>query len=520
MPRKSRAITKETYRILVVDDQADVIETIVPILQREGYIAVGAKNGIEALEIVKNGGIDLVLLDYFMPGLTGEDIVREIRKFNREIFILLQTGYAGEKPPLEMLRVLNIQGYHDKTEGPDKLMLWISAGIRSCAQMRINRDIRDSLSKILNSVPNIFKMQTLEELLVNIVENLREIMDFRDAFCVIEDLMGKKGQFLGMGRFAEVTTENYGLIGNVRDDLIKKAKTTKEMVREMSTLVMPIMHDKKCLGTIYIENCILEREEFIDMIKIYLHQAAEAIINLHLHRQVIASNQKLKNSYLKLRRANYGLIEAFTKAVDAKDTYTAGHSTRVSLYARVIGKLIDLPKDEFEKLKLAALFHDIGKIGIPDNVLLKEGKLTEEEFNIIKSHPETGNNILISVSMLSEILPAVRHHHEKYDGRGYPDGLKGEEIPLHARILAIADAFDAMTSDRSYQKKRTYEEALKELERCAGTQFDPVMTKAFVEFFRGHVKFFNRLVAFWDHAHSAESYRKNLANLDMIESDN
>lgn len=379
MTNENFTIDNEDYLVLIVDDQEEVLESSKLLLELEGYVVLCAENGEEAVEIVKNKNVDLMLLDYFMPGMTGEDVIRKVREFNKDIVIILQTGYAGEKPPLEMLKLLDIQGYHDKTEGPDKLLLWVASGIRSCSQIKLNK---------------------------------------------------------------------------------------------------------------------------------------------HLNDEIVVSNQRLKESYLKLKRNNYELIEAFTKAVDAKDTYTAGHSTRVSIFARIIGRQLNMKNDELNKIKVASLFHDIGKIGIPDGVLLKEGRLTDEEFRVIKTHPEIGSGILKPVTMLADILPAVRHHHEKYNGMGYPSGLSAEDIPFHARILAIADSFDAMTSNRSYQKKRTFEEALEELERCAGTHFDPELTSTFVGQFRKNMRFYTRLVNFWDKIHKfdrVEEYKDSYSPVNGAE---
>ncbi|MFD2610943.1 HD-GYP domain-containing protein [Paenibacillus gansuensis] len=170
-------------------------------------------------------------------------------------------------------------------------------------------------------------------------------------------------------------------------------------------------------------------------------------------------------------------------ALDARDPYTAGHSERVARYSVLIGTEAGLPEAEMELLQKAALLHDIGKIGVRDTVLLKEGRLTDEEFELIKLHPVLGENILKQIEpaeALAAILPGVRSHHEQYNGRGYPDRLAGEDIPLLGRIIAIADAYDAMTSDRPYRKGMPVEKALGILEEGSGTQWDPAFTPLFI----------------------------------------
>lgn len=187
-------------------------------------------------------------------------------------------------------------------------------------------------------------------------------------------------------------------------------------------------------------------------------------------------------------RMNSQLIQSYittlAATLDARDPYTAGHSVRVAAYSVEIGWLAGLTLQELEVVKKSALLHDIGKIGVRDSVLLKEGRLTDEEFDMIKRHPATGEKILKQIEpadAMAELLPGVRSHHERYDGKGYPDGLAGENIPLLGRIIAIADAFDAMTSDRPYRRGMSVEQALGILKEGCGTQWDPVLALPFIE---------------------------------------
>jgi len=166
-----------------------------------------------------------------------------------------------------------------------------------------------------------------------------------------------------------------------------------------------------------------------------------------------------------------GAIRALATALDARDPYTAGHSDRVSVLSVAICRQLQMPAEDIEVVRLGALLHDIGKIGIPDDVLRKPGALTAAEFNIIKEHPVIGARMLRSVPFLAPHIPIVELHHERPDGHGYPKGLRGEDIPLDARIVHVADAYDAMTSARAYRGARPSAEALRELWRCAGTQF-------------------------------------------------
>lgn len=176
----------------------------------------------------------------------------------------------------------------------------------------------------------------------------------------------------------------------------------------------------------------------------------------------------------------YKTIKSIAHALDAKDEYTHGHSMRVTLYSLALAKKLDLSDALLEEIETAGLLHDIGKIAIPEKILLKPGKLTPEEYEIIKTHPELGEQFVGGIEKLKIISNWLKSHHEKYDGTGYPDGLKGDEIPISSRIISIADTYDAMTSDRSYRPAQTHESAIEEIKNCSGTQFDPHLADIFI----------------------------------------
>ncbi len=175
-----------------------------------------------------------------------------------------------------------------------------------------------------------------------------------------------------------------------------------------------------------------------------------------------------------------GTLEALTASIDAKDRYTCGHSQRVAHLSQKLAAAIGLDEEAVNRVRVAGLVHDVGKIGVPESVLSKPGHLTESEFGLIKKHPEIGYRILKDIPQLRDILPGVLHHHERWDGGGYPHGLKGEDIPLFARIIALADSFDAMSSTRTYREARDRATVLSEMRRCSGVQFDPDLVDAFV----------------------------------------
>ena len=326
------------YKILAVDDEQGIIDTLSMLLKRSGYNFTGITDPQEAIERVKKEHFDLMILDFIMTPFHGDQVVEEIRKFNKELYILLLTGHKDLVPPLETIKRLDIQGYCEKSDKFDQLLLLIESGMKSIDQM----------------------------------------------------------------------------------------------------------HEIKKI------------------------------------------NEQLKDTYEKLEQAYLESIETLRYTVEAKDTYTRGHSDRVSEISVLIGKKLGLPDQDLKTLQIGGLFHDIGKIGVPDTILQKESKLTDDEYSEIKNHPSIGVHILSNATIFKDIIPIVKHHHERFDGRGYPSQLKGEEIPYLARIAAIADSFDAMTSKRSYRDSLPLDVVKEEFRKNRGTQFDPELTDLFLDILENH----------------------------------
>lgn len=326
------------FKILAVDDEEGIVDSLSIFLKRSGYNFTGVTDPLEAIKKVKTEHFDLMLLDFIMIPIHGDQVVEEIRKFNKELYILLLTGHKDLAPPLDTIKRLDIQGYCEKSDKFDQLLLLIESGIKSIEQMNV----------------------------------------------------------------------------------IKKINT-----------------------------------------------------------ELKDTNEKLEQAYLES-------IQTVRYTVEAKDTYTRGHSDRVSEYSILIGKRVGLSEEQLKTLRIGGLFHDVGKIGVPDAILQKDAKLTDEEYSEIKNHPSIGAHILSTASIFKELVPIVKHHHERYDGHGYPSQLKGEDIPYLARIAAIADSFDAMTSKRTYRDSLPLDVVIEEFKRCRGTQFDPELDDVFLDILENH----------------------------------
>lgn len=326
-------ISNNKYKIIAVDDEIGIIDSLTVFLKHSGYTLVGCTNPYEAIEKVKNEHFDLMILDFMMDPIHGDTVVEEIRKFNKELYIILLTGHRSLVPPLETIKKLSIQAYCEKEDKFDQLLLLIESAFKSIQQMETIKEINSEL------------------------------------------------------------------------------KEQKEMVEKA-----------------YLET-----------------------------------------------------IQMLRYTVEAKDSYTRGHSDRVSAYSVLIGEELELYDKDLRVLKIGGLFHDIGKIGISDSILLKPGKLTDEEYNELKRHPAIGKQIVSNSTIFRDLIPIIYSHHERYDGTGYPQKLKGEDISFLARIVSVADAFDAMTSKRSYRDKLELDYVKDQIRQGIGTQFDPEIANVFLD---------------------------------------
>jgi len=261
---------------------------------------------------------------------------------------------------------------------------------------------------------------------------------------------------------------------NDTDTTFKHLKALDSSLRSM--LAVPLIADRIVIGAIIL----LHRHAGEDEHPIYYSKTDCDTVNSFANvAALILNNTRLKIEYGR-REVYLKTVTALTSAIDAKDAYTRNHSRNVARFSVALGRELKLSNEELMNIKYGSLLHDVGKIGVPETVLNKKERLDKQEFDMIKAHPLIGSKILTPIDFLGEALDIVRYHHERIDGTGYPEGLKGENIPFEARMVCIADAWDAMTSDRAYRKALTVKEALQELQEGAGTQFDPWMVEKFI----------------------------------------
>ncbi len=483
--RRERFQISSNYKILLVDDEPGIVDSLSVVLKRSGYHYTGLTCPLEAIERVQKEHFDLLILDYLMNPIHGDEVVRQIREFNREIYILLLTGHKDLAPPLETIRALDIQGYCEKSDRFDQLLLLVESGIKSIAQMRLIKKFQEGLNKILQAVPKIYQLQPIGSILEEILAEILPLVNSENAFILVDDITqftpgNNNSIFKGIGVYHADIHDFMEMLNPSLMEHIGHARLNKSAVKLSGGVVIPLINEyHQDIGIIYVESDDLE--DGLKLLEIYSSQAASSINNAFLHSLVNIKNDELNKTYEQLRERYMDTIEALRMVVDAKDTYTRGHSDRVAYYAVRIGESFGMRKEELDLLRVSGLFHDVGKIGTSDDILFKREKLTEREITEIRKHPLKGAHILSAISMFKEVAPIVKCHHERVDGSGYPGGLKGEEIPFMARIIAVADAFDAMLSDRRYRSRLPFKDAQNQLTDGAGSQFDQLVVDHFVQ---------------------------------------
>ncbi|MEI8199051.1 MAG: HD domain-containing phosphohydrolase [Eubacteriales bacterium] len=481
--RKRNTVPLLPYKIMVLDDEVGIIDSLSIVLKRHGYYITGMTSPVEAIESMRNEKYDLLILDFLMQPINGDKVVAKIREFDEEIYILLLTGQKDMAPPLETIRELGIQGYCEKDCHFDQLILLVESAIKSIEQIRTIRKFQDGLNKILESVPNIYRLQPIGSILGGILTEVMNFVDSRNSFILVDSMEDNisthNSIFRGIGKYHRSIENCMAMLDSELIERIGHARTTKQVIKMETGVILPLVSEySQIIGIIYIESTNYKSE--IKLLEIFASQAASALNNAFLHSLVNMRNEELTRTYLKLKKTYVDTIQALRLTVDARDEYTCGHSDRVAFFAKIVGQEFGLPPDQLELLSTAGVFHDIGKIGTADNILKKANKLTKEEYDVIKLHPLKGARILSATSMFHDVVPLVKYHHEWVNGSGYPEGLRGDEIPFLASIITVADAFDAMTSDRSYRKKMDIKHAREQLLEGAGIQFDAKVTAVFI----------------------------------------
>ncbi len=461
MRKNKRDFINSAFTILTLDDDPIMTATLQSYFQIAGYHIDVENDPYKAIERIRNCHYDILLLDYLMNPICGDQVVEEIRKFDRDIFIILLTGHKSLAPPIKTIRELDIQGYYEKSDRFDQLELLVESCVKSIRQLRTIRGYQDSTAALIEAMPQIYSLENTNCVGENILNKIIELLNCKNGFL---KLNFPKDEGVEIQEF--IVGE--GIPG-------AKGLTLNALAERFS--------GKNQDETIFHAGLYDERENPIGFLAVGFEQAPTIFQSQLFQLFVRQCSSALSNTQLlsKINRSYYDMIQVIRQMVDAKDIYTRGHSDRVAYFSYRLASALKKDESFCERVKMAGLFHDVGKIGIPDEILISDRKLTAEEFGIIKLHPMKSHSILSVVSYFKEIAPIVLQHHERIDGLGYPHGLKGEAICEEARIVAIADAFDAMISTRRYSSALSISEAVEQLRIYGGTQFDSHMAEVFIE---------------------------------------
>ena len=473
---------EDSHRVLVVDDERVIREILSDFLSMEGYVVRAVEDGQQALEELEQRSYNLMITDLKMPRLGGLELLEEINRRSLNVLTVIMTGFGTVETAIEAMK----KGAYDYILKPFKVEEVIHIVQRGLEKQRLqleNIQLKEALS-IYTMSEVLTKTLSLDRILEIIVDTaLKESGADATSLLLLDPETGRFELKLRRSQDNQFEREVEELVlpellAHFREDRLvlyhgnRAARFFSSPTlsqRVISFISVPLKIRLEVSGMLNLYS-YTRGKKFSEgqrkMLSILGDRASSAIDNARLFRNLQDSFQQT--------------IQGFARAMEAKDPYTRGHSDRVMMYAELIARGLGLNEAEQRKLCTAALMHDVGKIGIPLDALNKPQKLTREEYEVFKQHPDKGRRILEPIEFLRDVVPAVLHHHEQYDGTGYPLGLKAEAIPLQARILAVADTYDAMTSDRAYRKALSHEIAIAELRRCAGTQFDPRIVAVFI----------------------------------------
>ena len=506
---------KET--ILFVDDEESILDVASRYFERQGYQTLTACNGVEALKIFEDENVDCCFTDINMPEMNGLELAENIRKRDSTTPVIVMTGYPSLESTIQtlkngvvdylikpvnlrqmelcMLRVMQQRGLFVEN-------LLLKEEVKNKERLeKLNRELLYKVDElnILNKIMGSFTTTiSTTDVFKRAVDVALEITPADHCiFYVINESVGQpfevasagtggdkkeenepeSGQSLAPATAAEQPADCASFLSRVimevaSDEiplLISENNGVRGLSRELlSVMIVPLKIREKVFGVlaaIIRRGAVRFSEKDLYYLSFMTQSAAHSIENLALY----------ENIYENL----FATLYAFVNAVEVRDLYTRQHSSRVTGISLILGKQLGCTGEELDILNFAGHLHDIGKIGIRDDILLKPGRLTSQEFKKIKEHPAIGANILEQLGMWEKERQIIRCHHERFDGSGYPDGLKGEQIPFLARILSVADVYDAMASDRAYRKRMEEELILKVINEGAGTQFDPNVVVAF-----------------------------------------
>ena len=491
----------ESARILVVDDERVIREILAEFLALEGFTVHTVEDGEKALTELRLRPYDLLITDLKMPRLSGLQLLEKIEQERLGVLTVLMTGFGTVETAIEAMK----KGAYDYLLKPFKVEEVIHVVERALYRQRLQAEnirLREALtiykvseaialSHDIEHILDVVLRAALDEVKADVAtlhlhdprtgnyeERVKVVAGDRDAGLPKTGLPSPSFGVL-LEQFAQ------GVPILAHGGKASRFFTESSMPAELSSFVaVPLTVRGTMVGVLNVFS-FTQGKKFDEghrkMLAVLASRAASALDNARLYTELRTSNDSLTVANLTLEEMFQQTVAGFAQALEESDLYTRGHSERVAVYTEILARGVTLPDPEVRRMVQAGVMHDVGKIGVRYDMLNKPGKLTPEEVAVFRQHPEKGKRILEPVPCLHGLIDGCWCHHEWFDGGGYPRGLSGQNIPLVGRVVAIADAYDAMTSDRAYRRALPHEVAISEIERCAGTQFDPELSDAFVK---------------------------------------
>lgn len=465
--------------ILVVDDEKYICEIIRSVLaDGEGFRVTATTEPAEALKLVETERVDLVLTDLVMGAYSGVDVLKATLEHQPDAVVIFMTGHPTIENVISVLK-LGAYDYLVKPFKLETLKASVERGLEKLILYRENVHLKDTVSlyEISEAMGSTIHLDSLLNLVLESV-----VTEFDASMATIallnenENTLEERAHYGKLDDIHKVKLllgadeVNEAVVKSGSPEIIEELALDPDDSGSKSTAVCaPLFAKGKVIGTLNI----VRESHFhpfasgdLQSLSIIASKAASAIENSRLY-------DDLETAYI-------STIRALANAVEARDLYTRGHTERVTEIAELLAHELGWDDEAMRWLRIGATLHDIGKIGVPDSILNKPGPLSDEEFAIMKQHPVLGAKMLDGVQFLEPIMPYVLSHHEKWDGSGYPEGLRGEEIPLEGRLLAVADTVDAILSTRPYRQANTLEKVIYELREFSGKQFDPELVEIFL----------------------------------------
>ncbi len=509
---KPDGVNNSRAKILIVDDDIVVRDVLKEIISQIGFNCELAANGKEGLEKLKSSEYDMIFTDITMPVMDGLEFLKRIKDITPFTPVAIITGYPTLENAVEAMK----EGARDFIVKPfnvEKIKTTIDRLLKERRLMGNPKTISQEglkkelirrlheiaiLQSITSELDELYDNRIIYEKIVDMASRLLMAKEVTFGIIKNENIRIESSTFSGRALsrgiheahpnlaclYPSVTsaecsvkkeiplTEPFeGLLKNRNYILLNPGEKNplNGTILKTQLIALPLIINGEAFGILTITDRI-DRESFTED-EIYLAQTFAKKVSLRIENNALY--ELFYNNLL-------NTLRSLIASIEARDSYTKQHSERVTIYALQICDVLGLSTEEKESIQFGGYLHDIGKIGVRDTVLLKPGNLTEEEMAEIRLHPVIGESIIRPLKFLPSERELILYHHERFDGKGYPEGLEGEKIPLLARILAVADTYDAMTSTRPYRRALSHDEAIRELKENAGTQFDPEVVKAFL----------------------------------------